>query len=99
MKQHKRLLAWSVCIGMILVLSASSACIARGAAHDCIGEECAVCESIARAETVLLGFLLAGVVSPSVFALLSLTHSVRRDQSACCAAVSTPVSRKVRLND
>ena len=53
MSKQKRLLALLLCVGMFLVLFASSAYIAHEAKHDCAGEDCEICETIARMEALL----------------------------------------------
>ena len=99
MKQQKRLIAWILCIGMILVLFVSSAYIAHAAAHDCTGEECEICESVAQTEAILQSFMLLGAILLAFFALISLAQAKHRSQGTCGYAVSTLVSWKVRMNN
>ena len=99
MNKQKRALALILCVGMIFVLFASSACIAHEAEHHCAGEDCEICESIAQMEALLHSFALLGVMLYLLFTLLSF-HRVFHAWTALRAyAAPTLVGWKVRLNN
>ena len=60
MTGRKRFGALLLCIGLILVLSVSVAFIAHEADHDCCGEDCPICQTIAVNISLLrtLGLLI-----------------------------------------
>ena len=99
MTNRKRIYAWILCFGFVLTLFVSSAYIVHEADHDCIGEGCDICETIALTEALLHSFVLLGVVLLFLFAAwVILKHplfldAVRRPKR------STLVSWKVRLNN
>ncbi len=99
MKQQKRLLAWILCIGMVLVLFSCSVCIAREADHHCAGDACEICRIIALAESVMQSFRLLGFILLAWFSLLALVQSIHWEQNTFSDIVSTLVSWKVRLNN
>ena len=99
MKTQKRLLALLLCAGMLFVLFASSAYIAHEADHDCAGDGCEICESIARMEALPQSFALLGVVLIFLFALPAFLRVFRAEHGFCAYLSSTPVSWKVRLNN
>ena len=99
MKQQKRLIAWILCIGMLLVLLVSSACIAHAAAHDCVGEACEICQCIARTEAALHSFALLGVLLLAALAPLFLARAKGRGRGARRCALPTLVGWNVRLNN
>ena len=99
MSKQKRLLALAVCVGMLFVLFASSAYIAREAHHSCVGEHCEICETIARTEALLHSFALAGAVLLFLFALPAFLPALRGEERARACHAPTLVSWKVRLNN
>ena len=84
---------------MLLVLFASSAYIAREADHDCAGDGCEICESVAWMEALLQSFALLGVVLIFLFALPAFLRVFRAENGFCVCLSPTPVSWKVRLNN
>lgn len=99
MTGRKRAAALLLCIGLILVLSVSTAFLAQEAGHDCCGEDCPVCRIIAVNIRLLRTLSL-------VFAAAAALLFLRVDSAA--GAVSdgrrrlfsgTPVSWKIRLNN
>lgn len=100
MLNRKRLLALGICLGLVLVLAASSACIVYAAGHCCVAaRHCPLCHTVALAAQTLrvLGLLLAFTVLFLLHGVLSSAHF--RLQSAPCAAKRTLIAWKIRLND
>ena len=83
MKQQKRLIAWILCIGMILVLF----------------EACEICQCIARTEAALHSFALLGVLLLAALAPLFLARAKGRGRGARRCALPTLVGWNVRLNN
>ncbi len=99
MSNRKRILALVFCVGMLFVLFASSAYIAHEADHDCVGEECKICENIAQLEALVKTFSLMGVILLVLFALLAFFRALRAEDRLCAYHAPTLVSWKVRLNN
>ena len=100
MSKQKRLFSLLVCAGMLLMLLVSSAYIAHEAGHDCTGQNCPICQFIARVEqvqrdlgTAVLALLLLCFFLPPVRPF----HPGSGEDSL--PAFATPVSQKIRLND
>jgi len=96
---RKRAGALLLCIGLVLVLSVSTAFIAHEADHDCTGEDCPVCLVLAINLRLLRA---AGLALPVLTALFSLpaSASARGRRNGCASfRPGTPVSWKIRLND
>ena len=99
MAGRKRLGALLLCIGLILVLSVSTAFMIHEADHDCTGEDCPVCRNIAIHIRLLRTIGLAALILPAFFSLPAVyTAFGRRDRYACFGP-ETLVSWKIRLND
>ena len=99
MTGRKRIAAWMLCIGLILVLSVSIAFIAHEAGHDCSGEDCPICQTIAIHVRILCALGL-GVLALLPFFSLPFRQSDRYRQNQYARLFTgTPVSWKVRLND
>lgn len=99
MSNAKRAAALMLCVGLILVLFASSAFLVHEADHVCEGEHCEICIHMQQAVTVLrsLGLLaLALLWAGAALLLRRVFHEVgaRRPHALC-----TLVSWKVRLNN
>ncbi len=99
MLTSKRLLALLLCLGMLLVLSASSAFLVHESGHDCCGDGCAVCESIAHTKALLQSFLLLGMLLAARYSFSLLFRSCRTDIPVHGCRVPTLVTWKIRLND
>ncbi len=99
MSRQKRVFAFVLCIGMLFVLFASSADIAHEADHDCMGEDCEICENIARMEALLQSFALLGAALLLLFTLLSFQRAFRLLAALRAYSAPTPVGWKVRLNN
>ena len=99
MTDRKRVGALLLCIGLILVLSVSTAFIAHEADHDCCGEDCPICRTIAVNISLLRTLGLAVLAVLCFFFLLSL-RSARFTQARNNRFFpGTLVSWKIRLND
>ena len=99
MSNQKRILALVLCVGMLFVLFASSAYIAYEAEHDCVGENCEICESIARMEALLQSFALLGAVLYLLFTLSSFLRALRAQERLRAYLSPTLVGWKIRLNN
>ena len=99
MTGRKRCGALLLCIGLILVLSVSVAFIAHEADHDCCGEDCPICQTIAVNISLLRTLGLAVLAALFLFFMLS-ARPVRCRQERYARFISgTLVSWKIRLND
>lgn len=98
MNTRRHLKALLLCAGFVLVLLVSFAFLIHEADHDCCGEDCPVCRTIAMTSGLLRALFLA-------LALLCLARAAaalsarRMPESAFRAAFGTLVSLKIRLND
>jgi hypothetical protein len=99
MTNAKRTGALMLCIALALVLAVSTAFIVHEADHDCSGEDCPICRTIAVNIKLLSSLGLAFIALMVLFFQLS-GHTVRsrRDQHALFFS-GTLVSWKIRLND
>ena len=99
MTNRKRIGVLMLCIGLILVLSVSTAFIAHEADHDCCGEDCPICQTIAVNIRLLRTVGLA-VVLLAVLTVLLDGQAVRfRRNRYAHVSFGTLVSLKIRLND
>ena len=91
-----------VCAVLVLSLLVSSAYIAHEAAchHQCMGENCPVCQFIAQIEQLCkgLGLVLLALLS-ACFAMITRPAVFGWSVMANGAALCTLVGRKIRLND
>ena len=98
MTDRKQIRALLLCIGFVLVLAVSSAFLIHEADHDCCGEDCPICRTIA-----MTGMLMRALFVIASAWLLFSVPAVLSARRACAAARSdtsdTPVSRKIRMND
>ena len=99
MTGRKRFAALLLCIGLILVLSVSVAFIAHEADHDCCGEDCPICRTIAVNISLLRTLGLAVLAVLCLFFLLSVRPARRRWERYASFFSGTLVSWKIRLND
>ena len=98
MKDRKRIGAWILCISFVLILFVSFAYIVHEVNHDCAGEECDICETIAQTEVLLQSFALAGVVLLLFTALTVLKPGCFKKGNRL-PVHGTLVSWKVRLDN
>ena len=82
---------------MLLIVLLSVAFLVAEAEHDCVGEDCPVCEQIRQCENILrqfgcaaLALLVSALIAGAAF-LVSFHFQA--------AVPATPVSRKVRMNN
>ena len=99
MTDRKRVGALLLCIGLILVLSVSTAFIAHEADHDCCGEDCPICRTIAVNISLLRTLGLAVLAVLCFFFLLSLRSARFTQARNNHFFPGTLVSWKIRLND
>ena len=99
MTERKRISALLLCIGVILVLSVSTAFIIHEAGHDCAGEDCPICRNIAISIRLLRTSGLSALVLLA-FRLLLVAHAIygHGDRHAYFCP-ETLVRWKIRLND
>ena len=99
MADRKRLGAWLLCAGFILVLLVSSAFLIHEADHDCCGEDCPVCRTMAVISSLVRVFCVIAAAW-LLSALSGACASVRNTSDSADRAVSaTPVRLKIRMND
>lgn len=99
MTGRKRFGALLLCIGLLLVLSVSTAFIAHEADHDCCGEDCPICRTIAVNISLLRTLGLAVLVLLCFFFLLSILPARFTRERNDRVFPGTLVSWKIRLND
>ena len=99
MTDRKRVGALLLCIGLILVLSISTAFIAHEADHDCCGEDCPICRTIAVNISLLRTLGLAVLAVLCFFFLLSVLPVRFKRERNNRISPGTLVSWKIRLND
>ena len=98
MTGRKQVRALLLCAGFILVLAVSSAFLIHEADHDCCGEDCPICRTIAM--TGMLMRVLFVIASAWLLFSLPAVLSARRASAGARFILSeTPVSRKIRMND
>ena len=98
MNTRKRACALLLCIGFILVLSVSSAFLIHEADHDCCGEDCPICKTVAMT-TALLRALCLVVTAVQLFAASAVLSALKAPERDRVHAAGTPVSWKIRLNN
>lgn len=99
MTNAKRAGALMLCIALALVLAVSTAFIVHEADHDCSGEDCPICRTIAVNIKLLQSLGFAVIALMAYFFLLSgQTVRSRRDQHTRFFS-GTLVSWKIRLDD
>ena len=99
MCRQKRWIAWIMCFGMMAVLLVSFAYIAHEADHDCTGEACEICASVARTGAALRVMALSGVALAALPALPLPIRTACADHGVPDDGPVTLITRKVRLND
>ena len=99
MMDRKRLGALLLCAGLILVLSVSTVFIAHEADHDCCGEDCPICRTIAINISLLRTLGLAVLAALFLFFLLSVRSDRFMRERNNCFFPGTLVSWNIRLND
>ena len=99
MTGRKRFGALLLCVGLILVLSVSTAFIAHEADHDCCGEDCPICRTIAINISLLRTLGLAVLAVLCLFFLLTVRSARFMREQNNCFFPGTLVSWKIRLND
>ncbi len=95
----RRLTALLICVGMGLFLLTSSAYIVLESGHDCHGDDCEVCERIARLDALLSGMAHVGVLFSLVVCAPAAGRCLRIAALPVYTSSATPVGLKVRLND
>jgi hypothetical protein len=96
---RKRGNALLLCIGLVLVLFVSSAFLIQEADHDCCGEDCPICRTIAMT-TALMQALCLIAAAQLMWSVLAVSRSAfQMPKSVRLHAEGTPVSRKTRIND
>ena len=99
MNARKRGNALLLCIGLVLVLLVSSAFLIQEADHDCCGEDCPICRTIAMT-TALMQALCLIAAAQLMWSVLAISRSAFHIPGfVCLHAEGTPVSRKTRIND
>ena len=98
MINHGRIVAAVLAAITVLVVLSSSVFIIEHADHDCVGEDCPVCEQICSCTQNLKTLSIALLTSALIVALtFSLCTGVKR--LASVYVPRTPVFLKVKLSD
>lgn len=92
-------MALLLCLGMAVVLITSSAFMIHEMNHDCIGEDCKVCEQIAVTSHLLRSLSLLGVILLALYASLAAAYKLFKHPSSNFYSLPTLVRWKVRLNN
>ena len=99
MRNQRRICALILFIGLSLIMSVSLAYIALEAHHDCCGEDCPICETIA-VNIQLIRTLGLALLIPAAILFLRRGQAVRcRHDRHIRFFTGTLVSWKVRLDD
>ena len=98
MNNQKRIGAGILCIVFVLAMLVPSVFIIHEAGHDCIGEDCPICQAIATCSQLLR---VIGVVILILATLLGILSAQRAWNSHAyfVPAFGTLVSWKIRLNN
>lgn len=99
MRDHKRLIALLLCLGLLLVLAVSSAFIVLEAGHVCCGKTCEICESVAKTEALLRGVAAFAFLLHIAAILPAMSRADTALKAARWSAPGTLVCWKVRLNN
>ena len=99
MMNRKRIGVLLVCIGLVIALSVSVFYIAHEAHHDCCGEDCPICRTIAMTTALMQALCLITAALLVWSALAASRSAFRKPGFACLHTEGTPVSRKTRIND
>ncbi len=99
MTGRKRLSAFLLCIGLVLVLSVSIAFIIHEADHDCTGEECPICRNIAINIRLLCTAGLALLILPAFRLIPDAYTAYGQRERRACFCPETLVRWKIRLDD
>ena len=100
MMNRKRIGVLLICVGLVIALSVSVFFIAHEAHHDCRGEDCPICETIA-VNVRLLGTLGLALFATLLFRFLLPARPARRHHQDRYARFvpGTLVSWKIRLDN
>ncbi|MBR1798130.1 MAG: hypothetical protein IJ757_09030 [Clostridiales bacterium] len=95
---RRRIITGIITFLMIIFVLFGYFLVALESEHDCIGEECLICECIEQCESILINFgrsvaLKLILAVPLIICLLKTLISITR------YADTTPVSQKVQLNN
>lgn len=99
MTNRKRLAALLLCVGLVLVLSASAFLLIHEADHDCSGEDCPVCRLIAINIRLLRTLGLAVLALLSLFFLRAGQSVSRCPERSVRSFSGTLVTWKIRLDN
>ena len=87
-----------LCLAILFALVFSVFYVAVEADHDCVGEDCAVCQQVARCESLLR--IALPLFASALFALAgNMFSALCLYTSAETANKRTPVALKVKLSD
>ena len=99
MRNTKRIGALILFFCLSLIMSVSLAFIAFEAGHDCCGEDCPICRTIAMT-TALMRALCLIAAAQLMWSVLAVSRSAFHIPGLVrLHAEGTPVSRKTRIND
>ena len=90
MTDRKQIRALLLCVGFVLVLAVSSAFLIHEADHDCCGEDCPICRTIAMTG-MLMRALFAIASAWLLFSLpAALTARAKYDREIICSGGTSP---------
>jgi len=96
--KSRRAVAILMTLALLFVMFFSNIYIAHDGDHDCDGEDCPVCALLQASANNLRQMGSGSITAPAstllVFVVLVMLRSIIFD-----VAISTPVSRKIRLNN
>ena len=99
MTDRKQVRALLLCAGFILVLFVSSAFLIHEADHDCCGEDCPICRTIAMTTALMRAFFMIAAVWLLSSASAAAVSARNGSDTARFGVSDTPVSRKIRMNN
>jgi hypothetical protein len=95
---RKKMIAWFICIFLIMVLSLSYLFIVTHKKHQCTGDKCPICEQLQLAEHIIAQIKTA--VLPAIILLVSNIFVYESKKNVHIFHESdTLIKRKVRLNN
>lgn len=99
MTNRKRFAALLLCVGLVLVLTASAFLLIHESDHDCSGEDCPVCRLIAINIRLLRTLGLAVLALLSLFFLRAGQSVSRCPERSVRSFSGTLVTWKIRLDN
>ena len=99
MANRKRQLALLTAIAVAIVILFSITFIALELDHDCVGDNCPICQQLSICNNTLHLLSAAIILAALVLAILAASYFYFAPITACILRRETLVSRKVKLSD